>query len=243
MMGEDAKAFTGGPLRDMWSPNCKGQPANMLDSSYYYCGTQDSGGVHYNSGVGNRLYSLLVDGGTYEGYTISSIGFVKAAHLWWRAQNVYLTSTSNYSNFADALESSFTDLIGINLQGLSTSSVTAGPSGQIFTAGELQNLQNAILAVKLRSSVNTQCNFTKILPTAAPELCTNATSAPLFQENWENGTGSWTISNIGTNTTWVARNWSIKNTLPRNRFGKAIYAIDPFLGNCSTNLQNGILRL
>jgi len=81
MMGEDATAFTGGALRDMWNPNCKYQPANMLDSSFYYCGTQDSGGVHYNSGVGNRLYSLLVDGGTYGGYTISSIGFVKAAHL------------------------------------------------------------------------------------------------------------------------------------------------------------------
>ncbi len=82
-----------------------------------------------------------------------------------------------------------------------------------------------------------------VLPTAAPELCSNATSAPLFQENWENGIGSWAISNIGSNITWTASNWAIKNTLPRNRAGKAIYAIDPYLGDCATNFQNGILRL
>ncbi|WP_082504504.1 M4 family metallopeptidase [Chryseobacterium sp. Leaf313] len=243
-MGEDVTA-TGipAPLRDMWNPNCNGNPGNMLDANYYHCAATDSGGVHINSGVGNHLYALLVDGGTYGGYTVTPIGFTKAAHLWWRAQNVYLTSTSNYSAFADALESSFNDLIGINLQGLTTSAAPAGPSGQIFSIGELQNLQNALLAVKLRSSVNTQCNFTKVLPAPAPELCTNATSAPLFQEKWENGLGSWTATNIGTNTTWTQRNWVIDSTLPRGRAGKAIFGIDPNNGNCSTNFQNGILRL
>lgn len=241
-MGEDASAF-GGAIRDMWNPNCNQDPGNMLDSNFYHCATSDAGGVHINSGVGNRLYSLLVDGGTYGGYTISPIGFTKAAHLWWRAQNVYLTSTSNYAAFADALESSFNDLIGINLQGLSTSATPAGASGQIFTIGELQNLQNALLAVKLRSSVNTQCNFTMVLPGADAELCTNATSAPLFQEKWENGIGSWVATNIGTNATWTTRNWVIDTSLPRNRQGKAIYGIDPNNGNCTTSLQNGILRL
>lgn len=241
-MGEKTTAF-GGPIRDMWNPNCNSNPGNMLDSGYYHCATTDSGGVHINSGVGNRLYSLLVDGGTYGGYTITPIGFTKAAHLWWRAQNVYLTTTSNYAAFADALESSFNDLIGINLQGLSTTTTPAGPSGQIFTSGELQNLQNAILAVKLRSSVTAQCNFTWILPSTAPELCTNATVAPLFQENWENGLGNWTVTNIGSTVNWTPRNWVITTDLPKNRAGKAIYGIDPYLGNCTSNFQNGLLRL
>ena len=241
-MGEDTTAF-GGPIRDMWNPNCNGNPGNMLDTVYYHCAGTDSGGVHINSGVGNHLYSLLVDGGTYGGYTIMPIGFTKAAHLWWRVQNVYLTSTSNYAVFADALESSFNDLVGVNLQGLSTSPTPTGPSGQIFTIGELQNLKNALLAVKLRSSVNSQCNFTKVLSAAGPELCTNATAAPLFQEKWENGIGSWVTTNIGTTGTWTPRNWVIDSTLPRGRAGKAIFGIDPNNGNCTTNLQNGILRL
>jgi bacillolysin len=241
-MGEDATAF-GGAIRDLWNPNCNGDPANVLDSGYYYCGTSDSGGVHTNSGVGNRLYSLLVDGGTYGGYTILPIGFVKAAHLWWRAQSVYLTSTSNYSNFADALESSLTDLVGINLKGLSTSSTPAGLSGQIFASSDLLNLQNAILAVKLRSSPATQCNYTTVLSQNVPSLCSNATSAPIFQENWENGIGNWTLTNVGSSASWIARNWAINNVLPKNRPGKGIFGTDPNLGNCSTSVQNGIIRL
>ena len=240
-MGEDATAF-GAPIRDMWNPNCNNDPANMLDINYYYCGTGDSGGVHINSGVGNRLYSLLVDGGTYGGYTIAPIGFVKAAHLWWRAQSVYLTSTSGYESFANALEASLNDLIGINLQGLSTTATPAGLSGQMFSASDLLNLQNAILAVKLRSSVNTQCFFFPVLGDA-PALCTNATSAALFTETWENGLGNWTVTNIGATGTWTPRDWAIDTTLPKSRPGKGIIGIDPNIGNCTTSLQNGILRL
>ncbi|PQA92514.1 Por secretion system C-terminal sorting domain-containing protein [Chryseobacterium piscicola] len=239
-MGEDTTSF-GGPIRDMWNPNCNNDPGNMNDT-YYHCATTDSGGVHINSGVGNRLYSLLVDGGTYGGYTITPIGFTKAAHLWWRAQAVYLTSTSGYETFANALEASFNDLVGINLQGLSTTSTPAGLSGQIFAAGELQNLQNALLAVKLRTPPPASCNFLPILA-AAPALCTNATSAPLFQETWENGMGNWTVSNIGVTPTWTPRNWAIDTTLPKGRAGKGIFGIDPVNGNCSTDFQNGTLRL
>jgi len=241
-IGEDATAF-GGAIRDLWNPNCNGNPGNTLDSNYYHCDTTDSGGVHLNSGVPNHLYALLVDGGTYGGYTITPIGFVKAAHLWWRAQNTYLTSTSDFAVFADALESSFADLVGINLQGLSTTTTAAGASGQMFTAGELQNLQNAILAVKLRSSVNTQCGFVPVLAPDTPILCANATAAPLFKENWENGLGSWVVTNVGTASTWVARNWVVDTTLPRSRAGKGIFGTDPNLGNCTSSLQNGILRL
>ncbi|KQR94674.1 bacillolysin [Chryseobacterium sp. Leaf180] len=239
-IGEDATAF-GAPIRDMWNPNCNGDPANMLDANYH-CASTDSGGVHINSGVGNRLYSLLVDGGTYGGYTITPIGFVKAAHLWWRAQNVYLTATSGYETFANALEASFADLVGTNLQGLSTTTTPAGLSGQSFSAGELQNLQNALLAVKLRSSPNNQCGFTPLLA-ATPALCNVATAAPLLQENWENGLGNWTVSNVGATATWTARNWVIDTTLPKGRTGKAIFGTDPSLGNCSSNFQNGIIRL
>lgn len=240
-IGEDATAF-GGAIRDMWNPNCNGNPGNMLDLNYYYCGSQDSGGVHLNSGVSNRLYSLLVDGGTYGGYTITPIGFVKAAHLWWRAQNVYLTATSGFETFANALEASFADLIGVNLQGLSTTTTPAGLSGQSFSAGELQNLQNALLAVKLRSSVSDQCGFATVLAPSSP-LCSVATTAPLFSENWENGLGNWTLTNVGTTATWTARNWVIDTTLPKGRTGKAIFGTDPNLGNCTSNLQNGIIRI
>lgn len=242
-MGEDATAF-GGAIRDMWNPNCKGDPAKVLDTSYYFCGTTDSGGVHTNSGVTNHLYALLVDGGTYNGYTINGIGFVKAAHLWWRAQSVYLTSTSDFAKFADALESSCTDLVGINLQGLSTTTTPAGLSGQSFTSADLQNIKNAILAVQLRSSPATQCGYIPLLLQSPPTLCANATTNALFKEDWENGLGNWTVSNLPTNSSsWEARDWQVKSGLPGGRAGKAAFGADPINGDCSTSMQNGILRL
>ncbi|MBF8457232.1 M4 family metallopeptidase [Kaistella sp. G5-32] len=240
-MGEKATAF-GAPIRDMWNPKCNSNPASVIDTSYY-CGTGDSGGVHRNSGVTNHLYALLVDGGTFNGYTINGIGFVKAAHLWWRAQKNYLTPTSDFAVFADALEASANDLIGINLQGISTTLIPAGLSGQSWAASDIQNLKNAILAVQLRTSPNTQCNYVPILK-ATPDLCATAISGALFSENWENGLGNWTVNNIPTNpSSWENRDWIIKSNLPKGRTGKAIFGADPVNGNCTTSMQNGILRL
>ncbi|KFC24613.1 M4 family metallopeptidase [Chryseobacterium sp. FH1] len=241
-MGEDATAF-GAPIRDMWNPNCNNNPGSVLDTAYYYCGTGDSGGVHRNSGVTNHLYALLVDGGTYNGYTMASIGFVKAAHLWWRAQRNYLTATSDFSNFADALEAAANDLIGVNLQGLSTTTTAAGLTGQVFTSADVQNVKNGILAVQLRMSPAAQCNYVPILK-AVPDLCSGATSNPLFKEDWENGLGNWTVSSIASKpSTWETREWSVKGNLPKSRTGNAIFAVDPINGDCASNLQNGILRL
>lgn len=241
-MGEKASAF-GSPIRDMWNPNCNGDPGRVLDTGNYFCGTADSGGVHSNSGVTNHLYALLVDGGTYNGYTIGGIGFVKAAHLWWRSQKNYLTPTSDFAVFADALETSATDLLGINLQGLSTTTTPAGLSGQMINAGDIINVKNAILAVQLRSSPATQCNYVPLLK-PVPALCATAISGALFAETWENGTGNWVINNVPTNpSSWENRDWIIDTTLPKGRTGKGIFGADPINGNCTTSLQNGILRL
>lgn len=241
-LGEDASAF-GGAIRDMWNPNCNGDPGSALDSNYYWCTTGDAGGVHINSGVPNHLYALLVDGGTYRGYTIAGFGFVKAAHLWFRAQSVYLTPTSNFASFADALEASLTDLIGQNLQGLSTTTTPAGLSGQTFTTADLANLQNGILAVQLRESVSNQCGFTPLLG-ATPELCSAADDAPLFKEDWENGIGNWIVTTTPVKpSTWDPRDWTVRANLPGSRTGKAVYAANPIVGDCSLDLDNGLMSL
>ena len=115
-MGEDSTAF-GGAIRDMWTPTCMGDPGKVTDAEYH-CATTDGGGVHSNSGVPNHGYSLLVDGGTYNGQTVTGIGLTKAAHIYWRAQSVYQVPTSKFPDHADALEASCTDLIGQPLNDL-----------------------------------------------------------------------------------------------------------------------------
>ena len=239
-IGEDASAF-GGAIRDMYYPPCKGDPAKVTDSQYS-CGDFDQGGVHINSGIPNHAYALLVDGGFFNNQLINGIGFVKAAHIFWRAQSVYLTPSSDFNSLADALEASGSDLLGVNLQGLSTTIIPAGQSGEIITIADLQEVANAILAVEMRINPD-RCGYAPILG-AAPELCEAATTNRLFFENWESGIGAWTVEQLPTNVaTWQPRDWAVRGSLPNGRSGNAVFGTNPVNGNCTTDLENGIIRL
>lgn len=245
-IAEDATAF-GSNIRDMWNPNCKGDPGKLTDNQYL-CGTADNGGVHINSGIPNHAYALLVDGGTFNGQTITGIGFTKAAHIFWRAQSQYLTATSDFNNLADALEASANDLIGIDLEGLTTEATPVGASGEIITASDVTQLLNTLIAVELRAP--NSCGYQPILASTA-DLCEAANNSPIFFEDWESGMGSWTLDQIIAPTaaaTWTPRDWEIETSLPDDRTGSAIYAInapigDLYGGDCSSDFQNGILRL
>ncbi|HKZ78855.1 MAG TPA: M4 family metallopeptidase [Pyrinomonadaceae bacterium] len=77
-IGEDVNVFNQpalGILRDMWDPTRYGQP-DKTTSANYSCGSGDGGGVHANSGVPNHAYAMLVDGKTFNGQTITGIGWV-----------------------------------------------------------------------------------------------------------------------------------------------------------------------
>ncbi len=147
LIGEDSSL---GVLRDMWSPNCMSHPGKVSDTQYK-CGpdSNDNGGVHSNSGVPNHAYALLQDGGVYNGQTISGVGRIKAAHIFWRAQTFYLDPVSGFSASADALEQACADLriSGTSLQSLTTAGAPAGASGQIVSAGDCQELAKVLTAV------------------------------------------------------------------------------------------------
>lgn len=243
-MGEDADAF--GVLRDMWDPTLYDNPGKMTDSDYY-CDTGDNGGVHYNSGIPNHAFALIVDGGTYNGQTINGLGLTKAVHIFWRASSEYLTRTSGFSTFSDAIESSTSDLISINLEGLSTTETPAGLSGEIITSADYNEVLKVLIAVELREENN--CSFTKIL-TPNDDLCEASINNPIFTENWEDGINeNWSISQLPENAAgWEAREWILKTNLPKGREGLAIYAPNPANGlesdgggSCDT--QHGIIRL
>lgn len=50
--------------------------------------SNDGGGIHHNCGVMNKVFQLLVDGGTHNGTTVESLGFSKTIHIFqasmWR---------------------------------------------------------------------------------------------------------------------------------------------------------------
>jgi Zn-dependent metalloprotease len=110
LLGEDIPNI--GAIRDMMDPTVYGDPGKVSDSQYQCFPLIDNGGVHTNSGVPNHAYALMVDGGTYNGYTITGIGLTKAGKIQYRALTRYLVSGSKFSDNYLALQQSCTDLIG-----------------------------------------------------------------------------------------------------------------------------------
>ena len=98
-------------LRDMDDPEgpAYGNPASC-GSPLYHCGSSDNGGVHINSGVPNKAFTLMVDGGSFNGVTVTGIGLDKAVAVQYRALTSYLSVYSNFVDDYEALLASCRDL-------------------------------------------------------------------------------------------------------------------------------------
>lgn len=108
LQGED---IAGGAVRDMSNPPAFNHPDRMR-SPLYHLQPGDSGGVHINSGVSNKAAFLMVSGGTFNGQTVTAIGDVKTAHVYYLAQTTMLTALSQYSDLAVMLPQACRNLIG-----------------------------------------------------------------------------------------------------------------------------------
>lgn len=234
LSGEDDPAF-GGAIRDMWRPECYNDPGRVTSASYA-CSTGDSGGVHSNSGVPNHAFALLVDGGTYNSQTVTGIGWVKAAHIYWRAQTTYQDQASDFAVHADALEASCSDLqtAGTQLFDLEiTGPGTWGTLTPAITAGDCAQLAAAIAATELRTEP-TQCGFVPMLNPNAPALCAGGTVTGVYSDTFETDpTSTWTLTNYGVNPEYLPRDWEWVTGLPDGRAGSAMFMENDIeLGNC-----------
>eukprot|EP00341_Mesodinium_pulex_P004758 CAMPEP_0116924236 /NCGR_PEP_ID=MMETSP0467-20121206/23375_1 /TAXON_ID=283647 /ORGANISM="Mesodinium pulex, Strain SPMC105" /LENGTH=801 /DNA_ID=CAMNT_0004602995 /DNA_START=19 /DNA_END=2424 /DNA_ORIENTATION=- len=156
VMGEEVTgidpSLKDGSLRDMYKPECFCDPGTT-DSPYFVCSTADSGAVHSNSGVPNRLYAVIVDGGVYAdpasttGGTVTSkgLGLTKASNLVWRAEHL-LTSTSQFMDFGIALQTTCAANIGADLYvpDLYTDSSTPAVHDSSFTQDDCDQLDIAL---------------------------------------------------------------------------------------------------
>ena len=109
LLGED---LPGGAVRSMSNPPNYGQPDRM-QSSFYFSGASDSGGVHYNSGVANKAAYLLTDGAAFNGRVVTGIGLEKTARVFYVAEVTLLTSGSDYQDLYDDLQQACTVSIGV----------------------------------------------------------------------------------------------------------------------------------
>jgi Zn-dependent metalloprotease len=108
-MGENIPGI--GAIRDMMDPTRFGDP-DRTGSTNYYCGTGDNGGVHINSGVPNKAFALMVDGGTFNGKTITAIGIDQAVQVAYRTNATYLTSSAKMLDAYNGFIRSCSDLYG-----------------------------------------------------------------------------------------------------------------------------------
>lgn len=107
LMGED---LTIGAIRDMSDPPAYGDPDKVTD---YLCTRSDNGGVHTNSGIPNKAAYLMADGDIFNGYTINGIGLNKTGQVQYRALSVYLTPSSGFVDYYNAMNVACNDLLGL----------------------------------------------------------------------------------------------------------------------------------
>lgn len=113
LVGDDIYTpnIAGDALRSMSNPTLYDQPDHYSD---LYKGSSDNGGVHTNSGIINKAYYLLAEGGTFHGVTVNGIGRDAAVQIYYSAFTNYLTSSSDFSNARAAVIQAANDLYGAN---------------------------------------------------------------------------------------------------------------------------------
>ena len=179
-----------GAIRNLADPTLFGDPdrtqsANWfrdLGDGYFY---DDNGGVHLNSGVGNKTAYLIMKGGTFNGQTITGLDaandtMAKTAKLYMQTLPT-LASGADYADLGNALKQSCQVLVATPASG--------------FTAGDCTEVNKVTLATELAI---TPANAAQ--PADAPDTCpAGQTKTVLFDS--ETGTPA-------TKFTSTAANWS-----------------------------------
>ncbi len=118
-IGEEFDLANHDGFRRMDNPSSDGSSLNCWNSG---AGNVD---VHYSSGIGNHFFYLLAEGSgartiggkphnstTCNGSTVAGIGAPIAAKIWFRALDVYMTSSTNYAGARTATLNAARDLYG-----------------------------------------------------------------------------------------------------------------------------------
>jgi bacillolysin len=213
LMGEDTSI---GAIRNMQDPAAYDQPDRM-SSPLYYHGTSDNGGVHTNSGIGNKAAYLITDGDTFNGYTITGIGITKAASIFYEAETNILTPSSTYFSLYNALNQACNNLIG-------TSGITASDCTQVL---------NATLATEMNTSappptppanddfanpiVITATSYSNTQPTTGATTASNDPTYTCVTSQFNNtvwyrftaaASGTLTVDTLGSNYDTVLAIWT-----------------------------------
>ncbi|NML72256.1 T9SS type A sorting domain-containing protein [Chryseobacterium sp. RP-3-3] len=183
LIGEDITKVAPNYLRSMSNPNTglSKQPDTYKGTYWKDASntcipnpdTNDNCGVHYNSGVLNYWFYLLVTGGSGtndigNSFNVAGIGFEKAAKIVYRLETSYLTANSNYNNALTYGIQSAKDLFGAD-------------------SAEHKATQNAFYAVGLGTAYSGTPTTDTQAPTA-PQLSASAATQNSTTLSWSGST-------------------------------------------------------
>ncbi|MEO8613249.1 MAG: M4 family metallopeptidase [Chloroflexota bacterium] len=200
-----AEDLTIGTLRDMSNPPAFGQPDRTQSTSYYQ-GLSDNGGVHENSGVGNKAAYLMAQGGSFNGHTVTALGNDKTGAIFYEVNSNLLTSGSDYGVLGAAIAQACTNVLtGANTVGMTPADCAAA--------------REAVLATEMQIDPVAAVNFR---PQA--EVCPNGSrvTTSLLNANFEGGLTGFTSGVItGAGYMPPSKAWVETSTVP----GLGTYAV------------------
>lgn len=129
-IGSELSVIPGGYMRSMSEPNATGNPMyvspaqpNTYHGEHWFDieSQEDNGGVHYNSGVANKWFYLLVEGGSgvndnNKTYSVDPIGWDKALEIAYVSLMEKFTYVTDYPQAADLTWTVAKELYGAHSQ-------------------------------------------------------------------------------------------------------------------------------
>lgn len=233
LIGEDITKVAPNYLRSMSNPNSglSKQPDTYKGTYWKDASntcipnpdTNDSCGVHYNSGVLNYWFYLLVTGGSGtndigNSFNVTGIGFEKAAKIVYRLETSYLTANSNYNNALTYGIQSAKDLFGAD-------------------SAEHKATQNAFYAVGLGTAYSGTPTTDTQAPTA-PQLSASAATQNSTTLSWSGSTDNVAVTGYdvyrGTNLlgTTSSSTYAVTGLTPATTYTFTVKAKDA-AGNIS----------
>jgi vibriolysin len=168
IFGASIEAFRDGAVsgntwkigEECWTPATAGDSLRQMDDpglygdfDYYptrYTGTQDNGGVHWNSGIANLAFALMVKGGTHpRGKTTTVVpaigatqleGIQKAAAIFYRANTQCMTAGTTFREARECTEAAANTLYGAAAAASVSAAWTAVgvPAGYVWAQRDLK---------------------------------------------------------------------------------------------------------
>jgi len=178
-----------GVIRSMSNPPAYDQPDAMTSTLWYGDPTLgDNGGVHVNSGVGNKAAYLIANGATFNGVKVKGIGIAKTWKVYWSTENMLLGG-ADYKDLAATLPAACTNLIG--------------KTGTYITAADCTSVKNAVAAVKMYSNPqNTSPANVDYCPTSLPTRKTFHAEGFESASKWVASPGGSTSNPSGNSRSW-----------------------------------------